>query len=370
MRILAVDIGTGTQDILLFDSDREPENCYKLVMPSPTVLVGERIRAATSAGQGLILSGVTMGGGPSSWAVEDHRRAGLPVFATPDAARTFNDDLEAVRRDLGVEVLSEEEAAVLARRTDRVAVTLRDFDIEPLRRAFLAFGERLEVDLVALAVFDHGAAPPDVSDRAFRFDYLRQRLDAGGGLTGFAFAREEVPAIMTRLAAAAASAPADVAVVAMDTAPAAVLGALDDPLVAASGAKIVANVGNFHALAFALDGPDITGVFEHHTGLVDAAALEGFIRRMAAGSLTNEELFDHHGHGALVFRPAPNALSHVAVTGPRRAMLRGSSLGPYFAVPHGDMMLAGCWGLVRGCAAVYPEHAAVIGAALDGVSGD
>ena len=36
MQILTVDIGTGTQDILLFDSERTPENCLKLVMPSPT----------------------------------------------------------------------------------------------------------------------------------------------------------------------------------------------------------------------------------------------------------------------------------------------------------------------------------------------
>ena len=37
-----------------------------------------------------------MGGGPSAWAAEDHARAGLPIYATPDAARSFNDDLEAV----------------------------------------------------------------------------------------------------------------------------------------------------------------------------------------------------------------------------------------------------------------------------------
>ncbi len=38
-------------------------------------------------------------------------------------------------------------------------------------------------------------------------------------------------------------------------------------------------------------------------------------------------------------------------------MLRGSRLDPYFAVPHGDMMLAGCYGLLRAYAASYPEAA-------------
>jgi len=33
MRILAVDIGTGTQDILLFDSSKRVENCVKMIMP-------------------------------------------------------------------------------------------------------------------------------------------------------------------------------------------------------------------------------------------------------------------------------------------------------------------------------------------------
>jgi uncharacterized protein (DUF1786 family) len=364
VRILAIDIGTGTQDILLFDSEREPENCFKLVMPSPTVQVAERVRAVTKAGHSLVLTGVTMGGGPCAWAVEDHHRAGLAAYATPLAARTFNDDLEAVRRDLGVEVVSEDEASALARRAGVEEVVLRDLDLAAVERALAAFDVPAEVDLVAAAVFDHGNAPPEVSDRAFRFDYLRQRLAAGIGLAGFAFHREHIPAIMTRLQAVADSVPDGAPLLVMDTAPAAVLGALDDPLVAAEAAKVVVNVGNFHALAFGLVDGAISGVFEHHTGLIDSATLEGHIRRLADGTLTNAELFDHHGHGAIVFQPAPAALALVAVSGPRRAMLRGSPLRPYFAVPHGDMMLAGCFGLVRACAAHFPEHAEAIGRAL------
>jgi len=65
-----------------------------------------------------------------------------------------------------------------------------------------------------------------------------------------------------------------------------------------------------------------------------------------------------------VLRPTPGAQPFLAVTGPRRAMLRGSALGPYFAVPHGDMMLAGCFGLLRAYAASYPAAAAAIAAAL------
>src|ERR671935_1227771 len=109
MQILTVDVGTGTQDVLLFDSDRELENCFKLVMPSPTVVVADRIRAASAARHRLVLQGVTMGGGPCHWAAMDHVRAGFPAFATPEAARTFDDDLDAVAQ-MGIRIVSDDEA--------------------------------------------------------------------------------------------------------------------------------------------------------------------------------------------------------------------------------------------------------------------
>jgi len=47
MRILTVDVGTGTQDIFLYDSSLDLENGYKLVLPSPTMLIHQRLRLAT-----------------------------------------------------------------------------------------------------------------------------------------------------------------------------------------------------------------------------------------------------------------------------------------------------------------------------------
>ena len=83
MQILAVDVGTGTQDVLLFDTDKEPENALKMVMPSPTRLLAQAIRDATQAGDDLLLTGVTMGGGPCGWAAEEHLKAGYRLFAPP-----------------------------------------------------------------------------------------------------------------------------------------------------------------------------------------------------------------------------------------------------------------------------------------------
>ena len=269
MQILAVDVGTGTQDILLFDSARAPENCLKLVMPSPTLLVAGKVRQATARRQALLLTGVTMGGGPSAWAVEDHHRAGLAIYATPDAARSFNDDLDAVRHDLGVEIVSDDEAARLASRRDTSAVELRDFSYNAIRLAFDAFGVDLRPDAVIVAVFDHGNAPVDVSDRQFRLDYLAERLRADARLSTFAFHSNAVPGIMTRLQAVVDSADGVQApLLVMDTAPAAVLGAFCDPAVGAQPDAMVVNVGNFHCLAFQYRNGQFARLFEHHTGLL------------------------------------------------------------------------------------------------------
>src|SRR3990172_8670888 len=112
MRILAVDVGTGTQDILLFDAEQPVENALQLIMPSPTQIAAGRIRRATAARCPLLLTGVIAGGGPCHWALEDHLRAGLAAYATPEAAATFDDDLQSVRR-LGVTLVSEDEGRSL-----------------------------------------------------------------------------------------------------------------------------------------------------------------------------------------------------------------------------------------------------------------
>ncbi|MEJ2709700.1 MAG: DUF1786 domain-containing protein, partial [Anaerolineales bacterium] len=354
MKILTVDVGTGTQDIYLYDSRLDIENGFKLVVPSPTMMVHRRIKAATKRGQGVLLTGVTMGGGPSQWAAEDHARAGLPVYATPEAARSFNDDLSAVE-EMGIRVLSEDEARQLPDEIERLE--LRDFDFSAIARALAQFDVTLDdLAAIAVAVFDHGDAPPDYSDRQFRFDYLDRRIRQHNRLSAFAFRAEDVPPIMTRLEAVVKSAQrdqnlsgkGDIPLVVMDTAPAAVLGATFDPKVSARQRTLIANVGNFHTLAFRLGPGGIEGVFEHHTGLLDLPKLDRLLRSLADGSLSHAQVFDDHGHGALIYESTPLPLAEnpgdfgVVVTGPRRNMMRASSLRPYFAVPFGDMMIAGC----------------------------
>ena len=75
MKILTVDVGTGTQDIFLYDSRIDIENGFKLIVPSPTMIVHRRLRRATQCGEAVFLTGVTMGGGPSQWSSLKERAA-------------------------------------------------------------------------------------------------------------------------------------------------------------------------------------------------------------------------------------------------------------------------------------------------------
>jgi uncharacterized protein (DUF1786 family) len=342
-----------------------------MVMPSPTVLVARQIREATTRGESILLTGMLMGGGPSQWAAEDHRRAGLRIFATPDAAKSFDDDLAEVKKS-GIEIVSEDEARGLrnARR-----IEMRDLNLAALARAFDAFGVPLAFDALAVAAFDHGNAPPGYSDRLFRFEFLANRLRATGKLSAFAFMRAAIPERLTRMRAVADSVGDYVGpplgdhigspLLVMDTAPAAILGAMEDARVRAHPTALIANLGNFHCLAFRFDAGAITGVFEHHTGELTSAQLEAFLAQLADGTLTHDAIFNSKGHGALLLDDRAVPLGFLAVTGPRRAMLAHSRLRPYFATPFGDMMLAGCFGLIRAYADLNPDAADEINRALD-----
>ncbi len=371
MKLLSVDIGTGTQDVFLLDTELSVENGYKLILPSPTLMIRKKLHRAAQERRDVLLTGKLMGGGPSGWGALDHIRTGLKVYATPEAAQTLDDDLDAVREQ-GVVVVSADEAAALT--GNMQLVEMRDFDFASLQQAFALFDVPLDdLAAVCVAVFDHGAAPSGVSDRKFRFDYLDRCIHAKNNLSTFAYRSENIPAIMTRLQAVADSASdLPCPLVVMDTAPAAVLGATLDPLTQNHARGLFVNVGNMHTLAFRLGAGGIEGVFEHHTGFLDQTHLEELLLDFAAGTLTNESVYGSHGHGALLNSSVPLPMDHedfnLVVTGPRRGLLRNSPLKPYFAVPYGDMMVSGCFGLLRAAADLLPEHGEAILNALQGKS--
>ncbi|MBA2753216.1 MAG: hypothetical protein H0U40_01960, partial [Chloroflexia bacterium] len=84
-----------------------------------------------------------------------------------------------------------------------------------------------------------------------------------------------------------------------------------------------------------------------HTSGISAGIVTELVARLRAGTLTNEAFrreFDGHGAALDPDYRSLGRFETVAVTGPNRGLLRG--LGYVEAVPHGDMMLAGPFGLV------------------------
>jgi len=287
--------------------------------------------------------------------------------------------LEKVER-LGIKIVSEDEAKRLTLNVQRF--DLKDFDFEMISKTFLDYGVSLDdLAAVAVAVFDHGNAPAGVSDRQFRFDYLDERIKAKNSLSAFAYLSNDIPKIMTRLQAVADSAPnLPCPLVVMDTAPAAVLGADFDPAVASRKQKIICNVGNFHTLAFRLGESGIEGVFEHHTGEIDLSKLESLLLRLADGSLKYQDVFDDMGHGALMYTDEVFEFGKddfdVVATGPRRGLFNQKSLienrkslRPYFSAPFGDMMIAGCFGLLAATAEIMPNVTESVFGSLRGARG-
>lgn len=358
-QLLAIDIGGGTQDILLLDTSTTIENCIKMVLPSPTTLVARRIQEATALRKPLLFTGVNMGGGPSTSALKRHLRAGLQAFATPEAATTFNDDLQEVA-SWGATLISADEAR---RHKNAEHIDTRDLDLSRISKALEAVGVEMRLDGVAVAVQDHGAAPPGMSDRMFRFQHLRSSVEAHNSLFTFAYLAQEVPPHLTRMLAVAKSLSLDVPLLLLDTGLAAALGALEDVAVREQPRAIVVNIGNFHTLAFHLRQENIMGLFEHHTGALDTEQLDNLIVRLCRGQLSHEEVFSDGGHGCFILSHE-DSLPFLAVTGPRRRLMRGSSLKPHYAVPHGDMMLSGCFGLVSALAHKLPEWRGEIEKAL------
>jgi uncharacterized protein (DUF1786 family) len=265
--------------------------------------------------------------------VDRHLAAGLKVYATAPAAATFADALEKVAA-MGVEIREEAPPGALA-------VPMGDLNLSELEKVCASFEVELPSRL-AVAVCDHGYSP-GYSNRKFRFEMWSRFLNSGGELERLM--SDQPPPAMTRLGALAEQAPGCLL---MDTAAAAAWGALQDPAVAARAAGegvCIVNLGNMHTVAFLVRGERVLGIYEHHTRRLDTLTLADQVGRFVEGRLSDEEVFAGRGHGAARLPEAPRGLpGPPVITGPRRRMAQG--LGWVTAVPHGDVMLSGCFGLL------------------------
>jgi uncharacterized protein (DUF1786 family) len=338
LRIFAIDVGMGTQDVLVFDSSRNLENNPKLVLPSPTRILAARVAGARGD---LLLTGETMGGGPLAFAIGEHLRKGYRVLMTPRAAMSVRDDLEQVR-EMGIEVISEEEAGKL---NGVIRLRTGDIDFGLFRRLLEHVGEPFSFDYFAVAVQDHGKAPKGKSDRVFRFEKIAEHVRRRRHLLELGYTSP--PEYYTRMCAVRRQIEAETRArpFIADSKIAAIVGALHG---VEERPAISIDVGNGHTLVALVDEDNrISGFMEHHTGLLNREKLEQLVMRFAEGELTNEEVYNDSGHGCVIREGVGiERIRRIMVTGPNRGMLRGSSLKVEFASPAGDVMLTGAVGLI------------------------
>ena len=330
--VFAVDVGSGTQDVLVTDDGlRRPG--LKLVLPAPTQLYAAKIRRLR---KDLFCDGYTMGGGAIAGALRQHAEK-YRVIMTPAAARTVRDDLDRVR-DMGIEIGTEKSMD-----GNFAQLRLMDVDMDAFRVALETLNCRLPKKMaVAVAVQDHGVAPKGVSDRQFRFRQIEKKIRKGATFRDFIFTGEtkafsRVSAVIRSLRDQGYD---DVLV--MDTKIAGIYGGLyGEPLPA-----IAIDVGNGHTTAASVaENGAIVGVFEHHTAQLTPKTMRGYLERLASGTITNEEVFADGGHGAYVREAiCPKA---IVATGPRREMALKTGLEIRKASPLDDVYMVGPVGMIR-----------------------
>jgi uncharacterized protein (DUF1786 family) len=334
MKILAIDIGAGTQDILLFDSKKKTENCVSLVLPTPSNFLADKLKTIQSH---VYIHGQTIGGGSLGRAILRHIQEGYRVVMEESAAYSIRNDLDEVR-SMGIEVGEKPE-------TDHFQ-ELEIWEVNlPVLEEFLSnFGENLQADVIAIAVQDHGVSPKGVSDRAFRFGNMEKMLRKNNRPETFHFLEETIPdyCLRMRSAVAAVKRAYSAPVLVMDTCFSAILGCLDE----VTGPSLIVNVGNGHTIAALLIDKKIEGLYEHHTHELTPEKMEHDLGLFVRGQLDGKRVFDENGHGAITLKPLPGVFS-IFVTGPNRDLFRKTSFKFIYAAPGGNTMMTGPMGLVK-----------------------
>ncbi|UCG37459.1 MAG: DUF1786 domain-containing protein [Candidatus Bathyarchaeota archaeon] len=350
MKILAVDIGAGTQDILLYDESKETiENNIKMVLPSPSQLFAEEVREATHLRESVFANGSTIGGGALASALKKHVKRGNRAIMTEAAAYTVRNRLDEVR-ELGIEIAKGEDKPS---NFEGKALTLEEVELAKLQGFLTLFGETLsDAECVAVAVQDHGIPPEGMSNRRHRILTMKRLLQDNPKPESLAFAEDEIPPHFLRMKSAASACRKqlkEARILLMDTSPDAVLGCLKDPSAEKLDHILAINVGNGHTMAALVSDEKITAVVEHHTRFLTPEKTERLIVNFADGTLSDEEVFNDRGHG-LFYLEKPGGLSNIqkiVATGPKRNLLARTKLPVHVATPAGDVMMTGPVGLIE-----------------------
>ena len=338
MKILAIDIGTGTQDIMIYDSKKEIENSIKLVLPSPHLYISQLINQST---QNLYFTGEIMGGGKIKKSIINHMEKGYDVVMQEKCAKTIRDDIEQVK-SYGIKIADENKDY-----SGYQEIQLGDINIKKLTDFLGQFDLNFEFDKIAIAVQDHGYST-QMGDRDFRFEKITEKLKKA--ITPFEFAfKNDLPQYYTRMQAVKRSLEKENIAkesLIMDTKFASIAGMCFDDVAKELDSYVVVDIGNGHTTAASIEESKIQGLFEHHTSNLTGESIERYIKRLASGKITNKEIYEDNGHGAHVINSI-SEIEKVIVTGPKRQLMEKTNLDWHNSTPAGDVMMTGTIGLIE-----------------------
>ena len=334
MKIFAIDIGAGTQDILLFDSQRNIENCTSLVLPTPSKIFAEKLKAIEGD---VYIYGDTIGGGSLTQAILRHLKKGYRVVMEESSAYSIRNDLDEVK-SMSIEVGGKPDSNSFQE------LKIQEIDLPSLQNFLSQFGEDFKIDVIAVAVQDHGVSPKGISDRIFRFGSMEAMLRRDNRPETFHFSEGSIPTHFLRMRSAvkAIRRTSSVPILVMDTSFSAILGCVAET----HGPSLVVNVGNGHTIAAMLIEKKIEGLYEHHTHELTPKKLEHDLKLLLRGELSSRKVFEENGHGAITLKPFYGDVS-VFVTGPNRDIFKGTSFKFVYAAPGGNTMMTGPMGLIK-----------------------
>ncbi len=338
MRILAIDVGTGTQDIMIYDDEKELENSIKLVLPSPHLYISQKIREIEND---IYFDGEIMGGGKIKKSILEHIDKGYKVVMEETPAKTIRDKILQVK-ELGIEIASPDKDY-----KNYTKITLGDINITKLSEFILGYDLEFDFEKIAIAVQDHGYNE-NMSDRDFRFEKFRKKLIKPLKPEEFSF-KGNIPEYYTRMKAVERQLEKegiDLKPLIMDTKFASIVGMCYDNIASKLKSFIAIDIGNGHTTAASIENGKIQGIFEHHTSSLTPESLENYLKRLAEGIITNDEVYNDYGHGAHVINSI-SKIEKVIVSGPKRELIEKTNLDWHHACPGGDVMMTGTVGLIK-----------------------
>ena len=341
-RILTIDIGAGTMDVLYYDTSRGVH--YKAVVKSPVLSAAQRAESA----QDILVLGTEMGGGAFASALKS--RAGRTgVLMSSSSCRTVHQDPERVR-SYGIDVVSDEEAEKLKSAGQYTVLESCDLQVPRLESIVRGFDVDFSFDVVGICAQDHGLAPEGMSHLDTRHYNFSSVLDVTPFPSALLYRIDEIPSHLTRLKVIAqtASSMNTGEIYVMDSGMSAVLGALMDREAAARHRCLVMDVATSHTIGAAFNGGELYGFFEYHTRDVSCRRIEILLQKLADGTIEHKTILSEGGHGAYVRKSFGfDNTDMIVATGPRRGILEGSSLAIHYGAPLGDNMMTGTVGLVE-----------------------